>query len=270
MKAKSILIITLSLIITGFSCLFSQNGNSTITADLPVNSKQSKNLIDRFNALRASDNLQSIKHDSVLDNISKKLLTDKTYRKSKKSRKTAGVFDEDSVRLLLYKSGIIDYQYEVQEILDKDTANVFNSFLLADNSNYIRAGYYKNENKHILFKTKSYLKYTHGTMKNWCDPIKIPMGVPIDPMNPPSAKCYVDSIVNYFKVLIPDQYYYQFYEKIPLSSEKGGNIKKKKVQITRGVSMYGEYDFTTIALGQKAYMFLIISNKNNERVVIIR
>jgi len=267
--------IVLLLIITGCVGLLSQNDNFNPT-DLSIDSKQSKNLIDRFNTLRSLENLPIIKHDTVLDNISRILLTDnrnnchllqqeyfpQSYRKS------AGVYDEDSVRLLLYNSGIIDYQYEIQEIPDKDTADVFNSFFLADKSNHIRMGYYKSANRHILLKTKSYLKFDHATMKSWSDPILIPTGVPLD--SPLTSKCYTDSIVCHFKILIPDQYYYQFYEKIPLSSEKGGNIKKKEVQMTRGVSMFGEYDFTTTSMGTETEMFLVILNKNNERIAVTK
>ena len=275
MNTKYTFIIVLLLTITGCVGLLSQNDNF-ITTDLSINSKQSKNLIDRFNTLRAMDNLESIKHDTILDNICKILLTDNRNNCNlvlkeyfpQSYRKSAGVYDEDSVRLLLYNSGIIDYQYEIQEVSNKDTANVFSSFFLADKWNHIRAGYYKTEDKHILFKTKRYLKYDHGTAKTWCDPIEIPMGVPLD--LPLTSKCYTDSIVCHFKILIPDQYYYQFYKKIPLSSEKEENIKKKEVQMIRGVSKFGEYDFTTISMGTETEMFLVILNKNNERVAVTK
>jgi len=104
-------------------------------------------------------------------------------------------------------------------------------------------------------------------MRSWCE-LSIPVGVPIDPMNPPSAKGHTDSIVCHFKILIPDQYYYQFYKKIPLRSEKEKNTNKKEVQMISGVSQYGEYDFTTIAMGAEADMFLVILNKKNQRVAV--
>ena len=54
---------------------------------------------------------------------------------------------------------------------------------------------------------------------------------PYDEFNPAvEIKFHTDSIFYHFKILIPDQYYYQFYEKIPLSSEKGENIKRKKIE----------------------------------------
>ena len=118
MKFKYVFIMTVLLAMTVCGNLLSQNNNSTQT-NLSANHKQSKNLIDRFNKFRALENLQSIEHDTILDNVSKILLTDKTFKKSK------GIYNEDSVRLLLYRSGIIDYQYEIQEISDKDTATVF-------------------------------------------------------------------------------------------------------------------------------------------------
>ena len=272
MKTKSIFIIILLLMMTGF--------DSISQTDNPINHKQSKKLIDRFNTLRAKDNLESIQQDTVLDNICKILLTDNRNNSQlvllqehfpQSYRKSTGVYDEDSVRFLLRECGIIDYHYEIQEASDKDTAAVFNSFLLADKSNHLRMGYYRNGNRQILFKTKSYLKYSHGTWKEWCDPIVMPMGVPLDSMEFSSYKNGQDSIVYHFKILIPDQYYYQFYEKFPLSSEKGGNIKKKKVQMTRGVSMFGtDYDFTTTSMGKETNMWLIISNKKNERVAILK
>ncbi len=250
MKAKYIFIITLLSTIIGLSDVFSQN--NITNADY----KQSKNLIDRYNKLRTLDNLPSTEHDTILDNVSKLLLTNKTYKNS------AGTYYEDSVRLLLYNNGIIDYQYEIQEISDKDTSAVFKKFLLADKSKFIRMGYYKYADRHILLKTKSYLKHDHTTALTWSDPIS--------PLNPKSeVKFYIDSIVCHFKFLIPDQYYYQFYKLIPLSSEKGGECKKK-VQMSPGVSKFGEYDFTTIAVGEEAYMFMIILNENNERVAVVK
>ena len=222
-----------------------------------VNHKQSKKLIDRFNMLRAMDNLESIEQDTILDNISKILLTNKTYKNS------AGVYNEDSVRSLLYRNGIIDYQYEIQEVSDKDTATVFNSFLLADKFDYIRMGYYSNGNRHILLKTKSYLKFNHWLITCHSDPIN---GLE----NETSAKAYTDSVICYLKVLKPDEYYYQFYNRMPLNIDN--NVEKKKVQITPGISRFGEYvgeyDFGIKATGKEIYMFLIISNKNNEGVAM--
>jgi len=262
MKAKYIFIIILLSVMTGYNSLLSQDNNSVAT-DLSMDSKRSKNLINRFNTLRASEGLPSIEHDTVLANIGKILLTDET----KTFRKSEGVYDEDSVRLLLlYEKGIIDYQYEIKEISDKDTAAVFKDFLLADRWNHIHAGYYKTKDKHILLKTKSYLKYVCGGASQRLE-VTVAEGT-----NPPmrKTKSHIDSIINYFKILTPGQYYYQFCKKIPLSNEKEKNIKKKKIKITPGISMYGEYDFVVKASEPETYMFLIISNENNERIVVIR
>ena len=51
--------------------------NSSVTTALPIEHNRSKNLIDRFNMLRVSENLPSIKHDGILDDIGRILLTDK-------------------------------------------------------------------------------------------------------------------------------------------------------------------------------------------------
>jgi hypothetical protein len=152
--------------ITGYGAVLSQN-DKPITPDLSIDSKQSKNLINWYNTLRASKGLQSIEHDSILDNICKILLMDecKIYRKSK------NVYSEDSVRLLLRRNGIWDYQYEVTEISDIDTASIFKKFLLKDKQDYIHMGYYKTENRHILLKTKSYLKFVFGMGITRCDPV---------------------------------------------------------------------------------------------------
>ena len=288
MKAKYSFIIILLLTIC--SSLLSQNNNS----DLSANYKQSKNLIDRFNKLRALENLQNIEYDSVLVNVGKILLTDKTFKNS------MGVYDEDSVRLLFYTNGIIDYQYEIQEMSNKDTATVFKDFLLTDKHNYIRAGYYKHGNEHILLKTKSYLKLDHWLVSFHSDVM--------DAKKPNTeAKVYTDSILGQFKILEPNEYYCQFYYRIPLSTDNIDFIEKKKIQkihdnpkylfnlteietdkqhINPSIDSYSvkgnktqtvdavsnnkNCDFITRAIGAETGMFMIISNKDNERVVVVK
>jgi len=253
MKAKSIFIVILLLAITGLVGLLSQNSNVT------DNQGQSINPIDSVNTLHPTDNLESIEQDTVLDKISKILLTNKSYKNS------AGVYNEDSIRSLLYRSGIIDYQYEIQEISDKDTVSVFKTSTLAGKSKHIRMGSYKSANKHILFKTKNYLKFDHG--RGYARPFRADL---LNPDVKTTATVYTDSIFRYFKILEPGEYYYQFYDRIPSSVYSMDNIEKKKVQANRGVSMYGEYDVEIKAAGTETDMFLIISNKNNERVVVIK
>ena len=237
--------------ITGIVGLLSQN-NSFTTDNL----KQSANPIDSAN-INVMDNLESIEQDTVLDNISKILLTNKAYKNS------AGVYNEDSIRSLLYRNGIIDYQYEIQEISNKDTVSVFKTYTLANKSKHIRMGTYKSANKHILFKTKSYLKFDHGLGYARSDVMSAFS-------YETSAKVYTDSIFRYFKMLELDEYQYQFYDRIPSSLDKMDNIGKKKVQANRGVSIYGEHDVEVKAIGTEVDMFLIISNKNDERVVVVK
>ena len=229
--------------------------------------KRSKNLIDRFNTLRALDGLQSIEHDTILDNICKILLTDET----KIYRKSAGVYDEDSVRLLLCEKGIIDYRYEIKEISDKDTVAVFENFLLANKWNHIRTGYYRTGSRHLLLKTESYVKFCQGLGSTRCVAEPIDIGSDFNPKQ--ESKCYTDTLVYYFKILIPDQYYYQFYEYFPLSSEKGGNIKKEEVQTRQGIAGYywkeEEYDFGIKSIWP-IDKYSVILNKDNQRVAIIQ
>ena len=250
--------IVLTFIAFAFAANVSIQHNSYITD----NRKQNTNPIDSVNTLCAMDNLESIEsieQDTVLNNISKILLTNKTYKNS------AGVYNEDSIRSLLYRSGIIDYQYEIQEVSDKDTASVFKAFSAGTSNHHTRMGYYKSVGRHILFKTKSYLKFDHG--RGYTHPHKVDL---LNPHAKTTVAIYTDSIFHYFKILEPDEYYYQFYDRIPSSIDNMDNIEKKKVQTNRGVSMFGEYDFVIKSAGQETDMYLIISNKNNERVVVIK
>ncbi len=264
MKATYFSIIVLLMIMTCIYSPSSQNQKS-VPSDFLVNHKQSKLLIDRFNALRKVENLQRIEHDTVLDDIGKILLTDKP----KIYRKSTNVYNVDSVRLLLYNKGIIDYQYEIKEISDRDTASVFKDFIIADKWNHIRAGYYRTENRHILLKTKSYLKCVYVVGSSHCDPISPTIGSNLSSMQ--ESRCYTDSLIYYFKILVPDTFYYQFHAKIPLSNEKVKEMEKNRVQIVPGKSsICGEYDFFIKSAGQQTNMFLGVLNKENQSVVVVK
>lgn len=261
MKATFIFIIMLLMIMSWIYSPLSQNQKS-VPSEFLVNHKQSRMLIDRFNALRKVKNLQRIEHDTVLDNIAKILLTDKT----KSYRKSTNVYNEDSVRLLFYNKGIIDYQYEIKEISDRDTASVFKDFVLADKWNHIRAGYYRTENKHILLKTKSYLKFDHWFISVHSEPI--------DPLNNGKiAKINVntDSIIAYFMILTPGKYYYQFYDSIPVSGNKLSNVKKYEVHTTSGSNASIDHNMHDLIIRYKdTNVFLIISNEDNERIAVVK
>lgn len=264
MKVTYFSIIVLQMIMTWIYSLSYQNQKS-VPSDFLVNHKQSELLIDRFNALRQVENLQHIEHDTVLDDIGKVLLTDKT----KIYRKSTNVYNEDSVRLLFYNKGIIDYQYEIKEMSDRDTASVFKDFVLEDKWNHIRAGYYRTENRHILLKTKSYLKCVSVVGSSHCDPISPTIGSNLSSIQ--ESRCYTDSLIYYFKILVPDTFYYQFHAKLPLSNEKVEEVQKKRVQMVSGKSsICGEYDFFIKSTGQQTNMFLSVLNKENQSVVVVK
>ena len=222
------------------------------------NRNRSKQLIERFNKLRTAKNLKSFQHDTLLDNISNILINEERF-------KVNNTYKEDSVRLLLYKKGIIDYQYEITEFLDKDTASTYKSFLLNDLDDNLKVGFTKKNNTNILFKTKSYLKFSYGTV--FCQPFDI------DRRHSKSIKVDIktDSINRYFKMMKPDKYYYQFSNRIPLNSEKLDNTQKNEIQIKKTTNENERnevYDFSIKSTNSN--MFLIISNKKNERVVVVK
>jgi hypothetical protein len=230
-----------------------------VTSQQKNNHNLSKQLIVRYNKLRFKKNLPLLYHDSLLDNVVSKIQLNKEYKNS------TGSYKEDSIRLLLYRSGIIEYQYTVKEALDKDTTAAFNSFLLADNSKNIRVGYKRSGNKHILFKTKSYLRFDHWNISVHSDPI--------DPFNSKVTKTTVktDLAICYFKTSQPGKYYYQLSDYIPLITDKMDNIKKFEVQTVRTNNKRVTQDmYDLIIKSTNPEVFLIISNKNNERIVVIK
>jgi hypothetical protein len=169
--------------------------------------------------------------------------------------------------MLLYNSGIIEYQYDLKEVLDKDTTAAFNSFLLTENSKNIHVGYKKSGNKHILFKTRSYLKFDHWYVSEHSDPI--------DALNSNVTTIVLniktDWTICYFKTSNPDKYYYQFSDHIPLSTDKMDNIKKFEVQTVRSDKKKVTQDmYDLIIKSKKPDMFLIISNKNNKRIAVVK
>lgn len=254
LKYISIIILTLSM---SFCTVSSQDNNKKIS-----DQSRSKQLIKRYNKLRSSRSLPKIKRDSIIDDVTNEILLDKKYRKSNNE------FNEDSIRSLFYNRGVIDYKYEIKEILDKDTNTVFNSFLLTDRSPNIRMGYSKQGNKNLLIKTKSYLKYDFGGV--YCPRIDLPYSKNVMK----SATVKADSVVSYVKWMIPGKYYYQYSNHIPLSSESIGSdtkyeVKKsvKKNPFTKGFDdIYHNLVLTSI----HPDMYLIVTNEKNEIVAILK
>lgn len=130
MKIKFILIIILLLL--NISCC-----KITSQENINIKHSQSKALIERYNKLRVQNKVPTIIQDTILDNICSVLITNNKYRNKDNA------FNEDSIRHLLYRNGVIDYQYNIQETLDNDTIASFNSFLLSDNSSNLHVGYKK-------------------------------------------------------------------------------------------------------------------------------
>lgn len=175
---------------------------------------QSKKLIERYNKLRLEKGISIIHHDTILDNNAKILLTYDKYKKNDK------YYIADSIRNLLYKSGITDYQYEIIELYDKDTLSCFNKLFLADKTKNIQMGYARHENNQIIIKTKKFLKFEHGEVACHTNIID-PLG------NNKSISITTDSIHYFLNRVIPENYYYAFFNEIPLSSQDV-NFKNKK------------------------------------------
>lgn len=256
---KAVNIFNKILIIILIPCIICSAESIFAATQQKNNRNQSKQLIARYNKLRLKKNLPLLLHDSLLDNVATKIQLNKGYKNSK------GSYKEDSIRMLLYNSGIFEYQYDLKEVLDKDTTAAFNSFLLTENSKNIRVGYKKSGNKHILFKTRSYLKFDHWYISVHSDPI--------DPLNSKVTTVDVktDWAICYFKTLQAGKYYYQFSDHIPLSTDKMDNIKKFEVQTVRRDNKRATQDmYDLIIKSTKPDMFLIISNKNNERIAVAK
>ena len=217
---------------------------------------QSKMLVERYNLLRTEKKLPIIIQDTILDNICKVLITNNQYKNRN------NIFIEDSIRQLLYRSNIIDYQYEIKETSVSDTTNTYNSFLLSDKSNNIRLGYAKNKNKHILLKTKKYLRF-----ERW--KISASSGNVDGFSQMTTVNLKTDSITGYFKTSTPDKYYYQFYNRIPLSTDKLDSIKRFEVQPQKNEDI-DQDSYDLIIKFTDPDVFLIILNNNNERIAILK
>jgi len=220
---------------------------------------RSKQLIERYNELRNNRSLPNINSDSIIDDAANEILIDKRYRK------LSNEFDEDSIRLLFFNKGVIDYKFEAKEFLDKDTDTVFNAFLFEDTSSNILIGYSRSGNKHLLIKIKSYLKYDFGD--SYIPRINIPS-------NKNTVDVKTDSIVYYVKWIVPGKYYYHYLNHIPRSSESVGSndnyeVKKsiKKNPFTKGFDdTYPNMVLTSV----HPDMYLIVTSEKNEIVAILK
>lgn len=218
-----------------------------------VNHIQSKILIERYNKLRLQKNLNDIQHDTILDNNASILLINEKYKKADNT------FKIDSIHSLLYKSGIIDYQFEIVELSDNDTVVGFNKSFLTDKRNNIQMGYAKNGKNHIIMKTKKYLKFNHGEVA--CHTNEI------DPLNSNNKiTVTTDSIHYFFNREIPGNYYYIFCKEIP-SNSKVINLKNKRAAkiIDNAVN---NFDIVIIAKENETTEYLVVINESNEIVSV--
>lgn len=254
MKTRNFVIVALGAF--AFFCNAESISNSKINiADNRDHHQQSKILIERYNKIRQVKKMKTIVQDTTLDNICRTIVFNKNNRNIDNS------FNEDSIRNSLYEGGIIDYQFEIKEVSDKDTTATFNSFLIADNSNKICMGYIRNANKHILLKTKRFLQFDHCTYTMETEKMNI--------FKKASKSIITISDVNfYLKTPVPGKYFYQLYNHIPLSTEKVDNIKKYEVQTSKTCDDHAMYDIMVQSTDSNTVF--IILNTNNERIAVIK
>ena len=215
----------------------------------------SKYLIERYNKLRSKRNLSYIQHDTILDNVAMEIQSNRKYRKS------MNLFNENSIRFLLYNRGVIDYQYEIIEALDKDTASAYKSFLLNDPFSNLRVGFCKKKNRNILLKTKSFLKFNH-----WEVSAHSPV---IDGLHNKSKTINIgeDSAKCFMKTLKQGKYTYYTTNSIPLKSDRTA-IPTKKPSMVKLTNK--SYDLVFTLRGNECNKYLIIVNEKNEKVTIMK
>lgn len=224
---------------------------------------RSKQLTNYFNELRRIKYFPEIEHDSIIDNVTNKiLLNDRKYRNS------TNAFNEDSVRYLLFNEGIIDYKIEIKESLDKDTSSAFNAFFLADTSPNTRIGYSRNNGKHLLIKTHRYLKFDHGEgfvphVSIQRDPKTITQEVKLD--------VKVDSLRYYVCMLNLGKYKYHYSAHIPSEKESFKNDNKyEPLRVTANNKGCQNIYFDLIFTSKQPGMYLIVTNEKNEKVAIFK
>ncbi|GEM_PF-2303550 len=226
----------------------------------------SRRLIEYYNKLRSLKSLPQIKHDSLLDIVTNEVLShDIKYRKSFNS------FNEDSIRLLLYNKGIIDYKYELIEIANNDTISAYTKFFINDKSNNIRSGYATNDGRNLLIKTKNYIKYGYAEV--------VCCSEKIDALHEKSqssyAKVITDSITYHFKGLYPCRYWFYYSDRIPLSSEISKKqvlfeVRTEKTTKPSHLEHINSSDFDLVITSKFPKKFIVIENEKNELVAIIK
>jgi len=220
----------------------------------------SRQIIEHYNRLRIKKSIPGIQHEILLDEIAMKIQLNKEFIKS------LNVYNEKSIRELLYKYGIIDYQYEIMKFSDKDMTSACTKFLLNDGFSNLRVGYSKKNNSNILIKTKSFLKFDHWEMSSH-SPV-------IDGLHNTSATVDVitDSAMLYMKTLKKGTYSYYTSDRIPLKSDSQVISTKNPTVVKQKEKLFAHslFDLVFTLSNDESNKYLIIVNEKNERVAILK
>ena len=243
-----------------FPCIL--NIQPQLVAQQRDNHSRSNQIIERYNRLRIKRSIPAIQQDTLLDNIARKIQSNKKFRKS------LNVYTEETIREMLSENGIIDYQYNILEFPDKDMTSACTTFLLNDLSGNLRVGTSKNNNRNILFKTKSFLKFNHGE--------GFVHSQTIDVLHNKSSTMKIDvktdSLNRYMKTLKKGTYSYYTTDRIPLKSDKPVISTKKPAVVKSNGNLYSKtsYDLVFTLREDECNKYLVIVNEKNERVAILK
>jgi len=243
-----------------FPCFL--NIQPQLVAQQRDNHSCSKQIIERYNLQRIKRFIPIIQHDTLLDNITGEIQSNKKFRKS------LNVYSEESIREMLYENGIIDYQYEILEFPDKDMTSACTTFLLNDVSCNLRVGTSIKNNRNILFKTKSFLKFDHWEVSSH--------SAVIDALHNKSASLTAKVITEYtklfMKTLIKDAYSYYTTDRIPLKSDKPVISRKKSTVVKSNGKLSSKtyYDLVFTLRKDECDKYLVIVNEKNERVAVLK
>ena len=222
----------------------------------------SRQIIEHYNRLRIKKSIPGIQHEILLDEIAMKIQLNKEFIKS------LNVYNEKSIRELLYKYGIIDYQYEIMKFSDKDMTSACTKFLLNDGFSNLRVGYSKKNNSNILIKTKSFLKFDHLDMSTHT-PV-------IDELHNNSTSTtdsyIIDSVRLYMKTLKKGTYSYYTSDRIPLKSDSQVISTKNPTVVKQKEKLFAHslFDLVFTLSNDESNKYLVILNEKNERVAILK
>lgn len=257
MRIKNLLFAFLSILLVSCNADLT-SGIDIYVADCKVNYEQSQLLVDRINATRQENGIPLLYHDTILDNICRFLVTNKSYIQKN------GTFREDSVRQLFYEKGIIDYQFSINVVPDKDTSELFNSYLLSNDFCTSRIGYLTYANKHIIVKTNNYL-----TFVNWFAVVRSDV---IDGFsNETTAKVYTDSVACTLRTTKSGRYYCQFCDHIPMTGENLAKLKRFEMQTVVSNVADSTQDFFNYVIGTKDVdKYFVITDDKMKRLAVLK